>query len=158
MPPLAVEFSVSSGDAQFAADELAGLEELSTFVLAQEDARGEWTIAVALIGDAELQQLHHTYMGEDSPTDVMTFPLEEGVGTQQGGDIAISVDHARTRAAEWGLTPIEEIRFLVVHGLLHLLGWQDDSEEKRARMLEHQSTLLEQFGRAGSRQDHEGPS
>ena len=149
LPPLAVEFSVNSGDSPFARDELASLEDLSKFVLMKEGARGEWVIAVALIDDAALQDLHHTYLDDDSPTDVMTFPLDEVVDTPKGGDIAVSIDHARSRAAEWGFTPIEEIRFLVVHGLLHLLGWRDESEDQRARMLEHQATLLEQFQTAG---------
>jgi probable rRNA maturation factor len=61
----------------------------------------------------------------------MTFP-----GEDQGGELVISVDHARTQAAAWGLTPAGEIRFLVVHGLLHLLGY-DHGEEMEARERAH---------------------
>jgi rRNA maturation RNase YbeY len=81
-------------------------------------------------------------MGIDTPTDIMTFPADESAGENQGGELAISVDHAMNQAAEWGLSPGEEIAFLTVHGLLHLLGWRDDTNEQRQSMLERQHDLL----------------
>ena len=112
------------------------LESLAAFVLAAEGATGIWEITVALVDDARLQALHRDFMGIDTPTDIMTFPTDASAGEAQGGELAISVDHAMTQAAAWGHSPEEEIAFLVVHGLLHLLGWRDDTEEQRQRMLE----------------------
>jgi probable rRNA maturation factor len=120
------------------------LEDLAAFVLAAEGASGSWELTVALVSDGRLQALHRDFMGIDEPTDIMTFP-----GEDQSGELVISVDHARTQAAAWGLTPAEEIRFLVVHGLLHLLGWRDDSEEERRRMLERQEELFGRWGTDG---------
>jgi rRNA maturation RNase YbeY len=121
------------------------LEDLAAFVLSAEGAAGSWELTVALVSDERLQELHRDFMGIDEPTDIMTFPSEEQDEASRGGELVISVDHARTQAAAWGMTPVEEIRFLVVHGLLHLLGWRDDDEEQRRRMLARQEALFERW-------------
>ena len=126
-------------------DELAAL---CRHVLAEQGAVGCWELAVALVGDARLQGLHREFMGIDTPTDIMTFPVADS-DERQGGDLVISLDHARMQAGAWGLTPADEIRFLVIHGLLHLLGWTDESELDRSRMLERQTALLDQWRASG---------
>ena len=121
------------------------LEALAAFVLSSEGATGSWEITVALVDDARLLSLHRDFMGIDTPTDIMTFPADESAGETQGGELIISVDHAMTQAVAWGLSPGEEIAFLVAHGLLHLCGWRDDTDEQRARMLERQHVLIDQW-------------
>jgi rRNA maturation RNase YbeY len=118
------------------------LESLAVFVLSTEGATGSWQVTVALVDDARLQSLHREFMGIDTPTDIMTFPVAESPGEIQGGELVISVDHAVTQAGAWGLSPDEEIAFLVVHGLLHLCGWRDDADEQRQRMLDRQRELI----------------
>jgi rRNA maturation RNase YbeY len=118
------------------------LESLAVFVLSTEGATGSWEVTVALVDDARLQSLHREFMGIDTPTDIMTFPVAESPGEIQGGELVISVDHAVTQAGAWGLSPDEEIAFLVVHGLLHLCGWRDDADEQRQRMLDRQRELI----------------
>jgi probable rRNA maturation factor len=127
------------------------LETLAAFVLSLEGASGDWEITVALVGDARPQSLHRDFMGIDTPTDIMTFPTDESAGEAQGGELAISVDHAKTQAVAWGLSPAEEIVFLVVHGLLHLCGWQDDTDEQRQSMLYRQHDLFERWQQQASR-------
>ena len=127
------------------------LETLATFVLSSEGATGDWEITVALVDDARLQSLHRDFMGIDTPTDIMTFPADESAGELQGGELAISVDHAKTQAVAWGLSPTEEIVFLVVHGLLHLCGWRDDTDERRQSMLDRQHDLFERWRQQASR-------
>ena len=127
------------------------LEALATFVLSSEGATGYWEITVALVDDARLRSLHRDFMGIDTPTDIMTFPADQSAGENHGGELAISVDHALTQAVEWGLSPGEEIAFLTVHGLLHLLGWRDDTNEQRQSMLERQRDLIEQWKQQSSR-------
>ncbi len=129
------------------------LESLTAFVLAAEGATGIWEITVALVDDARLQALHREFMGIDTPTDIMTFPADESTGETQGGELVISVDHAKTQAVVWGLSPEEEIAFLVVHGLLHLCGWRDDTDEQRATMLDRQQLLIDQWRSQASRDD-----
>jgi rRNA maturation RNase YbeY len=118
------------------------LESLAVFVLSTEGATGSWEVTVALVDDARLQSLHREFMGIDTPTDIMTFLVDESPGEIQGGELVISVDHAVTQASAWGLSPDEEIAFLVVHGLLHLCGWRDDADEQRQRMLDRQRELI----------------
>lgn len=144
--PLSLDVSLVPGlGAEELADE-AQLRALAHTILEAEGAVGAWEIAVALISDDELQSLHLQFMGIDEPTDIMTFPYGEGT---PGGDLAISADHARARAAEWGNSPAQEIHFLVAHGVLHLLGWQDSNPEQRAAMLARQQELVTQWLGAG---------
>jgi probable rRNA maturation factor len=128
------------------------LETLAAFVLSSEGATGYWEITVALVDDARLQSLHRDFMGIDTPTDIMTFPADESAGENSGGELVISVDHAMTQAVDWGLSPDDEIAFLTVHGLLHLLGWRDDTNEQRQSMLERQQDLITQWRQRTSRE------
>jgi probable rRNA maturation factor len=121
------------------------LEALAAFVLSSEGATGFWEITVALVDDARLRSLHRDFMGIDTPTDIMTFPADESSGENPGGELAISVDHAMTQGSVWGHSPEEEIAFLVVHGLLHLAGWRDDTEVQRQRMLARQQVLIDRW-------------
>lgn len=123
-------------------DELASL---TTSVLEAEAARGQWEITVALVDDARLQGLHRQFMGIDEPTDIMTFPATAAGSEVQGGELVISVDHARTQAGAWGHSPSDEVLFLVVHGLLHLLGWRDETDDERQRMLNRQQVLFDRW-------------
>lgn len=120
------------------------IESLVTRALAVEGRTGEWEISIALMSDDELRRLHRDFMGLDSVTDIMTFPLG---GDEQGGDIAISVERAAEQAAELGMTAWEEIRFLVVHGVLHLCGWDDQEEESRRPMLARQTEIIDGWRR-----------
>ena len=143
--PLELEFSLvteAESPKEIAEPEL---EALSRRVLDAEGATGCWGVTVALVGDERLQALHRDFMGIDTPTDVMTFPADDADDGCRGGDLVISVDHARTQAGAWGLSPPEEIQFLVVHGLLHLLGWRDDADEERERMLARQQALFDRL-------------
>ena len=126
------------------------LQALARFVLSAEGATGAWEITVAFVDDARLQSLHRDFMGLDTPTDIMTFPSDEPAGEIQGGELVISVDHALTQAVAWGLTPREEIAFLVIHGLLHLCGWRDETDERRERMLSRQHDLIDRWRRQAS--------
>jgi probable rRNA maturation factor len=130
----------------------ASLRSLAQHALAAERASEEWEISILFTSDVEIQRMHLEFMGLDSPTDIMTFPYEDEPGAfpgpdVRGGDIVISVDTAATHAvdASWSLG--DELRFLVLHGLLHLLGWDDATDDARASMLARQSSLLEDWTR-----------
>jgi rRNA maturation RNase YbeY len=136
---LKLDLSLVADEGVAALADEARLHALALAILQSEGARGAWDIAVALISDGDLQALHLQFMGIDEPTDIMTFPYGEET---PGGDLAISADHALARAAEWGNSPAQEIEFLVAHGVLHLLGWQDTSPEQRTAMLARQDVLV----------------
>jgi probable rRNA maturation factor len=120
------------------------LGELVRWAIEEEDRRGDWLVAIVLTGDPRLRELHRQFMGIDSETDVMTFPSGEGDDVT-GGDIVISVERATAQAPDWGLSAWDEVRFLAVHGALHLCGWRDETEEKREGMLQRQQQLIAAF-------------
>ncbi len=77
-------------------------------------------LSVLLTGNQEIRELNREYRGKDKPTDVLSFPMED---PYMLGDIVISVEKAASQAAEFGCTLDEEAGRLVVHGVLHLLGY-----------------------------------
>jgi probable rRNA maturation factor len=126
---------------------LPQLERLVRYVLA---ARGSevprWEIAVVLTSDAEIAELHQRYMGIDGPTDVMTFEHDVEPGQDgRAADIVVSVERAARQGPEHGQTAWDEVRFLVVHGLLHVVGCDDATPEGRSQMLREQSRLIDAF-------------
>lgn len=89
-------------------------------------------VAVRITGDRELRRLNRDFLGEDKPTDVLAFPSGEESG--HAGDIAISWPAVLRQAAEHGHPPNAELALLVVHGLLHLLGWDHADDSQREEM------------------------
>jgi len=152
---LSVEVLIEEGVTPPDGLSLASMTSLARHVLLEERMTGEWQIGVQFLDDEAMQQAHLDYMGIDSPTDIMTFPYEEdGFGDVpgfdeaervQGGDLMISVDRAADHALDAGWSTEAELRFLLIHGILHILGWDDLSDEDRARMLERQAVLLDSW-------------
>ncbi len=123
-----------------ALDEKA-VERLFRHGLDEEGQEGEWAFAIRFVNDVEIGRLHGVFMDDPSPTDIITFPYDPDDG-EQGGDIVISVDTAARNAEEHGWPVVQELRFLVLHGLLHVLGWDDATDDARAAMLARQHELM----------------
>jgi probable rRNA maturation factor len=104
---------------------------------------------LVLTSDAYILGLNREFRGVDAPTDVLAFPTSEKdpeTGRLYCGDIIISVQTARAQAIA-GNHPIEEeISLLVVHGVLHLLGYDHDTPQQKNKMWTTQSAILEQLG------------
>ena len=96
------------------------------------------TVEVSLLDDVMIGEVHGQYMDDPSPTDVITFPYD---GT---GEILISVETADLQAKEFGMTWEREMTLYLVHGILHLCGYEDTDEEGRERMNVLQTSLLEE--------------
>jgi probable rRNA maturation factor len=119
-------------DRQDRAVDLDGLVELATACLTGEGA-ADAELSVSLVGEDEIADLHLRYMGEEGPTDVLSFPLDETDerGVRILGDVVIAPSvAARNNAAD----PSAEMRLLLVHGILHLLGHDHEDEDERATM------------------------
>jgi probable rRNA maturation factor len=97
-----------------------------------------------ITGDAELRRLNREYLGKDRPTDVLSFPRGEAGRRAHAGDLAISVQRARAQARGFGHTTEQEIRVLMLHGLLHLLGL--DHEHDGGRMARAERRWRERLG------------
>ncbi len=106
---------------------------------------GELTIVIT---DAErVRELNRTYRGVDAPTDVLSFPMQgeplpEEASVPYLGDVVIAYPVAEQQARELGHSPQEELRLLVVHGVLHLLGYDHATPEEEARMWARQEAVL----------------
>lgn len=95
--------------------------------LQAEVARGR-AFDCLITGDAELRRLNREFRGKDYPTDVLSFPA-----TLPGslGDLAISLTRARSQARAFGHSSEDELRILMLHGLLHLLGYDHETDSGR---------------------------
>ena len=97
------------------------------------------SLAARLTSDAEVQRLNRRFRGKDKPTDVLSFPVETTADGYHVGDIVISVPTARRQAAENQHTLARELRILLLHGLLHCLGYDHETDdgamERRERRL-----------------------
>jgi len=88
-----------------------------------------------ITGDAELRRLNRDFLGKDYPTDVLSFPAEQN-GNANLGDLAISAARAGAQAAALGHTIEDEIRILMLHGLLHLLGMDHETDQGQMQRAE----------------------
>ena len=94
-------------------------------------ARARGTLGIALVSDREIRALNYRFRKIDKPTDVLSFP-----GDRSLGEIAIARGVARRQAREAGHSTQTEWRVLALHGLLHLLGYDHDSDGGRMQRLE----------------------
>lgn len=94
-------------------------------------------LSLALIGDDEMRKLNAEYRHKDYPTDVLSFPIESNVTLPARllGDVVISVDKAASQAKEHGRTLDQEMATLLVHGIVHLLGYDHERSQKDARVM-----------------------
>jgi len=95
-------------------------------------------LSIALVGNAEIQALNAKFRNKDAPTDVLSFPADDHVnlGVRLLGDVIISVEKAEQQAKERKRSLHEEIVGLLVHGTLHLIGYDHERSRKEARIME----------------------
>ena len=121
------------------------VESLQSFaeVLRDRVARGR-EFHCRITNDAELQALNSQFLGRDYPTDVLSFPngyapfrrVARDLKRISLGDIAISIQRAREQAREWRHAAEDEVRILMLHGVLHLLGMDHESDSGRMKRTE----------------------
>jgi len=95
-------------------------------------------VSIVLIDDVQIGRVHEKFMGDANPTDVITFPYGEH------GEILISIDTAERQASQFKASVDRELALYVVHGILHLCGYEDETESGRRGMTELQEGLLEE--------------
>jgi probable rRNA maturation factor len=111
-------------------------------------ARGQ--VGIAIVPDRVVRKLNRTYRGIDRPTDVLSFPAQDGgakrsrTGPRFLGDIAIASGVARRQARHFGHPLTVELRILALHGLLHLLGY--DHETDQGNMIRFEERLRRRAG------------
>ena len=97
-------------------------------------------ISILLTDNEEIQELNRQYRGKNKPTDVLSFPTE-GFDHLPLGDIAISIPYAQMQANERNIRLEEELAFLAIHGALHLLGFDDETEKEYQEMIERMNEI-----------------
>ena len=94
-------------------------------------------ISVLFVEDREIRDINRTYLKRDRPTNVMAFSMLEGpfhkIHPQVLGDVVISIETAARDAKKEGMALEDEILFLLIHGILHLLGYDHEGSAARAR-------------------------
>jgi probable rRNA maturation factor len=107
---------------------------------------GEAELSVVLTGDARIHALNRDYRAKDRPTDVLAFAMREGehgeVGSGLLGDVIVSVETARRQAVRAGHDVLAEVTMLLVHGTLHLLGWDHETPTKDRKMKAETARLV----------------
>jgi len=116
---------VAVSDRQDLPVEAEALAELAAATMRGEGAAGE--LALSFVSVEEMASLHERYLGEPGPTDVLAFPQGED---DLLGDVVVCPAYAQGQNPDLGA----ELRLLVVHGVLHLLGYDHEAEEERAEM------------------------
>lgn len=96
-------------------------------------------VDVLLSSDAELKRLNRAFRGKNKSTDVLSFPTPPEIAQSHAGDLAISLDTAARQAAAFGHTLQDEVRILMLHGLLHLHG--EDHETDQGQMAAREAQL-----------------
>jgi probable rRNA maturation factor len=145
--------------------EPARWEALARAVLVAEGVSGEAELALLFVDEATIADLNQTFMGADGPTDVLAFPIDDeevGVGRSPDGstsgpdrdpfgdvplllgDVVICPAVAARNAPTHAGTYDDEIALLVVHGVLHVLGWDHATPEETSQMQARERELLDQ--------------
>jgi probable rRNA maturation factor len=129
--------------------DIGALERMAAHALTVEAAATPSELSILITDDATLRELNRTYLGVDSPTDVLSFSQTEGEEfavpdgeTPHMGDVIISVETARRQALEHGLALQDEAAHLLVHGILHLLGYDHEDPDDAAVMRSHEDAIL----------------
>lgn len=134
--------------------DLETLQELGRFVLNAEGV--EKRISAVLVSRDEIQELHETYLGKNEPTDVLSFPLEskeESSPDELLGEIITCPREARIQSRKNDISLESELCLYLIHGILHLLGYDDQEEQERQKMKTREQELLEAFQGQKSGQD-----
>lgn len=127
----------------------AALRALVASVLAGEAADPRAAVTIVLLRDAAVAELNARFRRVDRPTDVLAFPVEDSAWPEEEppllGEVVISTDRAVAQAHERGISPERELGRLVVHGMLHLLGYDDGTARDRARMRRREDRYLRKW-------------
>jgi probable rRNA maturation factor len=99
-------------------------------------------VSVAIVDDPTIARLHQQFLGDPGPTDVLSFVFERSKDSLDG-EVVASADTARVCAAKYKSTPEEELLLYVVHGMLHLVGYDDATPNQRAAMRTSETQYIE---------------
>jgi probable rRNA maturation factor len=121
------------------------MREVARAVLTGEEI-GDYEISLAFVDNPTIHRLNKRYLDHDEPTDVLSFPLSDPKAKKLTGELVVGVEVARAQAAERGHDVQAELALYVIHGLLHLCGHDDKSDDGAKQMRERERHYLEKLG------------
>ena len=134
--------------------EVSWLQSVAEQVLVAQDADSGVELGLVIASQERVQQLNRSYLGKDEPTDVLAFSAREEIdaelppfvqppdGVLHLGEVIISYPQAVIQAAERRHPVRKEIAILIIHGVLHLLGYEHDKPERRRLMSAREAEIL----------------
>ncbi len=136
-----------ANEQELAVDE-GRLAALARHVLSVEEVDGSAELSVLFVTADHIRQLNARFAGEDHPTDVLAFPMmEDDEESVLLGDVVVCPEIAQANAEKAGGTIESELRTLVVHGTLHLLGYDHQNDAQRAAMDKRTADVIDDFAR-----------
>jgi probable rRNA maturation factor len=122
-------------------------QRLQSAVRAVLEAEGavRATVSIAIVDNATIQRLNRDFLAHDCSTDVLSFVLESSED-ELDGEIIVSADMAAATSARFGWTTADELLLYVIHGTLHLLGYDDQTPDALAEMQARERHELSRFG------------
>ncbi len=131
---------------------ISEIEPFCIAVLRSLDIKN-WELSVLFCGDTTIRELNNTYRNIDEPTDVLSFsqleddfvPPPKENGSVYAGDIVISLDTLKLHADRFRVDEEEELKRLVIHGILHLSGYDHQSNDPEEPMLQMQEQMVKSF-------------
>lgn len=118
---------------------------LSDLVLRHHAKEKNWEIGIILVSDVFIMTLNKKYFTKDTPTDVISLKFNDEESLLIEGEVFISLDTAMAQAKEYKVTFQDEVNRLVVHGILHLLGYADNTVDERNYMKKLEDMELERL-------------
>lgn len=124
------------------------IQTIVKLVLLSEGGPNKGDVSLIVTTDSRIRKLNKRFLNEDRATDVLAFSFSEGKFSKISrlfllGDIAVSSDTAITNARLYKTTPRKELYLYIIHGLLHLLGYDDTTKQKRAVMRKKEKYYLQ---------------
>ena len=105
-------------------------------------------ISLAVIDDPAMAALNQQFLGHEGPTDVLSFVLDSGEGWLEG-EVVVSADTAERQAPQFGWPAHDELLLYIVHGMLHMVGYDDRTPRQRSAMRRQERACLERIGDGG---------
>jgi probable rRNA maturation factor len=134
-----IEIQISDTQAHLKIDQ-AAITQFAEAVLAAENRRAA-SISIALVDNDTIHRLNRLHLGHDWTTDVITFPFSAPDDDELSGELVISTEMAVATARELSGDPRDELALYIVHGLLHLCGYDDSNPEQAFAMDRRQTEL-----------------
>lgn len=153
---MGIEIDINDETEKVESEHFSLIKEVIVATLEHENIEGEIEVSVSLVDNDTIREINKEYRNKDAVTDVISFALNDNeeeemqiVGGEEVnmlGDIIISIPRAKEQADQYEHSFERELAFLVVHGTLHLLGYDHMTEQEEKEMFSLQEEILQAYG------------